>query len=96
MSVRYSRSDVARIVSDLESEAKQSGLLPEDHKLAYNAGSPTNGISATVMVQGPDGNYVHGYDRFIPEFTWKTASREQFRLVTAAVNVFYAIRTAAK
>jgi hypothetical protein len=44
------------------------------------------------MVKGPEGNYVHGYDRFIPEFTYKTGRTEQARLLTAALNVFYALR----
>jgi hypothetical protein len=89
---RYTKADIRNTVAELESEAQQAGLLPEDHKLVYNAGSTTNGISATVMVQGPDGNYVHGFDRFIPEFTWKTTSTMQHRLLVAAINVFYAFR----
>jgi hypothetical protein len=44
------------------------------------------------MVQGPDGNYVHGYDRFIPVFTYKTGPTEQARLLEAALNVFYTLR----
>jgi len=92
MSTRYSKNDVRSIVSQLDIEAKQAGLLPHDHKLVYNAGSTSNGISATVMVQGPDGNYVHGYDRFIPEFNYKLTTTDQYRLLSAAVNVFYAFR----
>lgn len=89
---RYSANEVRTTVAELEWEAQAAGILPTDHKLVYNAGSPSNGITATVMVQGPDGNYVHGYDRFIPEFTWKTTSTVQHRLLTAAINVFYALR----
>jgi hypothetical protein len=92
MSTRYSKNDVRSIVSQLDIEAKQAGLLPLDHKLVYNAGSTSNGISATVMVQGPDGNYVHGYDRFIPEFNYKLTTTDQYHLLSAAVNVFYAFR----
>ncbi len=93
---RYTKAEIRSTVATLEMEARVAGLLPDDHKLVYNAGSTANGISATVMVQGPDGNYVHGYDRFIPEFTYKTTSSMQHHLLTAAVNVFYAMRTAAK
>lgn len=89
---RYTKEDVRSIVSQLDIEAKQAGLLPLDHKLSYNAGSPTNGVTATVMVQGPDGNYVSGLDRFVPEFNWKMTSTDQYRLLSAAVNVFYALR----
>lgn len=89
---RYTQNEVRSIVSQLDIEAKQAGLLPLDHKLSYNAGSNSNGISATVMVQGPDGNYVHGYDRFIPEFNYKTTSSQQYRLLEAALNVLYALR----
>jgi hypothetical protein len=89
---RYSANDVRSLVSQLDIEAKQAGLLPFDHKLVYNAGSPSNGITATVMVQGPDGQYVHGYDRFIPEFTYKTTATMQHRLLTAAINPLYALR----
>ena len=89
---RYSATEVRSIVSQLDIEAKQAGMLPMDHKLVYNAGNTSQGISATVMVQGPDGNYVHGFDRFIPEFTYKTGPTVQYRLLTAAINVFYALR----
>lgn len=89
---RYTKAELRSTVATLEMEARVAGLLPDDHKLVYNAGSTSNGISATVMVQGPDGNYVHGYDRFIPEFTYKTTSAMQHRLLTAAINVFYAFR----
>jgi hypothetical protein len=89
---RYTKADIRNDVWQLEREAHAAGLLPEDHKLIYNAGSTTNGISATVMVQVPGGNYVHGFDRFIPEFTYKTTSTMQHRLLTAAINVFYAFR----
>jgi len=89
---RYTRSDLVSIVSQLELEAKQAGMLPMDHKLVYNLGNTTNGISATVMVKGTDGNYVHGFDRFIPEFTYKTSMRDQYRLLAASLNVFYAFR----
>jgi hypothetical protein len=89
---RYTKNEVRSIVATLEMEARVAGILPDDHRLVYNAGSPSNGITATVMVQGPDGNYVHGYDRFIPEFNYKMASSEQFRLIESAVNVFYALR----
>lgn len=92
MSTTYTKADVRKAVAELESEAKQAGLLPEGHSLSYNAGNPSNGITATVMVQGPDGNYVHGYDRFIPEFTYKTGPTVQHRLITAAINVLYALR----
>lgn len=88
----YTRSDLESITSQLDVEAKQAGLLPTDHKLVYNSGNISNGITATVMVQGPDGNYVHGYDRFIPEFTYKTGRKDQYRLLEAALNVFYALR----
>jgi hypothetical protein len=92
MTTRYSKEDIRSTVAQLDIEAKQAGLLPMDHKLVYNAGSTSNGISATVMVQGPNGNYVHGYDRFIPEFTYKTTTTMQHRLLTAAINVLYALR----
>lgn len=90
--MRYSQSEVRSIVSQLDVEAKMSGLLPMDHKLVYNAGNISNGISATVMVKGPEGNYVHGYDQFIPVFTYKTGPTEQARLLEAAMNVFFALR----
>lgn len=89
---RYTKTEIRNTVALLEMEARVAGLLPDDHKLVYNAGSTSNGISATVMVQGPDGNYVHGYDRFIPEFNYKLTSTDQHRLLTAAINVFYAFR----
>ncbi len=89
---RYTKAEVRSIVATLEMEARVAGILPDDHRLVYNAGSTSNGISATVMVTGPDGNYVHGYDRFIPEFNYKITSSEQYRLLEAAVNVFYAFR----
>lgn len=89
---RYSANDVRSIVSQLDVEAKQAGILPADHKLVYNGGNITNGISATVMVQGPEGNYVHGYDRFIPEFNYKLTRKDQYRLLEAALNVFYVFR----
>lgn len=92
MSTTYTKADVRKAVAELESEAKQAGLLPEDHRLSYNAGNTSNGISATVLVTGPNGNHVHGYDRFIPEFTYKTGPTVQHRLITAAVNVLYALR----
>jgi len=89
---RYTKEEIRPIVATLEMEARVAGILPDDHKLVYSAGSISNGISATVMVQGPDGNYVHGYDRFIPEFTYKMTSTDQYRLLLAAVNVFYTFR----
>lgn len=89
---RYTATEVRSIVSQLDIEAKQAGILPMDHKLVYNAGNTSQGISATVMVQGPNGNYVHGFDRFIPEFTYKTGPTVQYRLLVAAINVFYALR----
>lgn len=89
---RYTKADVRSIVSQLDIEAKTAGLLPFDHKLVYNAGNTSQGISATVMVQGTEGNYVHGYDRFIPEFTYKMGPTEQYRLLGAALNVLYALR----
>lgn len=92
MTTTYTKAEVRRAVAELESEALQAGLLPEGHKLSYSSGNPSSGITATVMVQGPDGNYVHGYDRFIPEFTYKTGPTAQYRLLTAAINVLYALR----
>lgn len=89
---RYTKADVRSIVNQFDVEAKQVGLLPLDHKLVYNAGSSTNGVTATVMVQGPEGRYVSGLDRFVPEFNWKMTSTDQFRLIEAAVNVLYALR----
>ena len=89
---RYTRSDLESITAQLDMEAKEAGLLPYDHKLVYNLGNISNGISATVMVKGPDGNYVHGYDRFIPEFFYKTGMKDQYRLLGAALNVFHALR----
>lgn len=89
---RYSANEVRSIVNQLQVEAQIAGLIPEDHKLVYNAGNLSNGITATVMVQGPDGNYVHGYDRFIPEFTYKTGPTVQARLLLAATNVLYQLR----
>jgi len=89
---RYTKADIRNTVAELEMEARLSGILPDDHRLIYNAGNTSNGISATVMVQGPDGNYVHGYDRFIPEFTYKTTTTMQHSLLAAAINVFYAFR----
>lgn len=89
---RYTRSDLESIVAQLSVEAKQAGLLPMDHFLVYNKGNVSNGISATVMVKGPFGNYVHGYDRIIPEFTYKTTMKDQFKLLEAALNVLYALR----
>lgn len=90
--MRYSKSEVRGIVGQLDMEAKMAGLIPMDHKLVYNAGNTTQGISATVMVQGPDGNYVHGFDSFIPEFSYKTGPTEQAGLLGAALNVLYALR----
>lgn len=92
MSTRYTKAEVEGIVKQLDVEAKMAGILPLDHGLVYNSGNIQNGISATVMVKGPDGNYVHGYDRFIPEFTYKTGRTEQARLLAAALNVFYVFR----
>ena len=89
---RYTRSDLESIVSQLDVEAKQAGLLPMDYKLVYNKGNTSQGISATVMVKGVSGNYVSGFDRFIPEFTYKTSMRDQYRLLAAALNVFYSFR----
>jgi hypothetical protein len=90
--MRYTKAEVRGIVNQLDVEAKMAGLLPMDHKLEYNGGNTANGITATVMVKGPEGNYVHGYDRFIPVFTYKTGPTEQARLLEAAVNVFYCFR----
>lgn len=88
----FTKAEVRSIVNQLDVEAKQAGILPLDHKLVYNGGSTSNGISATVMVQGPEGNYVHGYDRFIPEFTYKDGPTVQARLLLAATNVLYMLR----
>lgn len=90
--MRYTKAEVEGIVKQLDVEAKMAGILPMDHGLVYNSGNVQNGISATVMVKGPDGNYVHGFDRFIPEFTYKTGRTEQARLLAAALNVFYVLR----
>lgn len=92
MSVRYTKAEVAGIVAQLDVEAKMAGLLPMDHRLVYSGGSTTNGISATVMVQGPENRYVHGFDRIIPQFNYKMGPTEQFRLLEAALNVLYALR----
>jgi hypothetical protein len=89
---RYTNSDLVSVTNQLDVEAKQAGLLPLDHKLVYNGGNQSNGISATVMVKGPDGNYVHGFDRFIPEFSYRTTRKQQYQLLEAALNVFYAMR----
>lgn len=90
--MRYTKNEVRGIVSTLDVEAKLAGLLPMDHSLVYNVGNTTNGISATVMVKGPDGNYVHGFDSFLPEFSYRTGLTQQAQLLGAAMNVFYSLR----
>jgi hypothetical protein len=93
MSARYTKTDVRNAVSSLSSIAKTVGILPADHSLVYGGGNISNGISATVTVRGPEGQYVHGYDRFIPEFTYKTTMREQVKLIDAVTNALYAVAT---
>jgi hypothetical protein len=92
MSARYTNSDLASITAQLDIEAKQAGILPMDHKLVYSGGNQSNGISATVMVKAENGAYTYPEFRFIPEFNWKTTRKEQYKLIEAAVNVFYALR----
>lgn len=91
MSTTYTKAEVRSAVTELEFEAKAAGLLPEDHKLIYNAGNTSYNITATVLVQGPD-SYVHGYDRFIPEFSYKDGPTAQHRLITAAIMPLYVLR----
>lgn len=90
--MRYSKNEVRGIVGMLDVEAKMSGLLPMDHKLIYHAGNVTNGVSATVVVLNAENQQVHGFDSFIPEFTYKTGPTTQARLLEAALNVFFALR----
>jgi hypothetical protein len=44
------------------------------------------------MVKAENGAYTYPEFRFIPEFNWKTTRKEQYKLIEAAVNVFYALR----
>lgn len=89
---RYSISDLTSVTNQLEVEAKQAGILPLDHKLVYNNGNQSNGISATVMVKAENGVYTYPEYRFIPEFSYKTTRKQQYQLLEAALNVFYAMR----
>ena len=92
MAIRYSKAEVRSIVSQIDVEAKQAGLIPADSKLVYNAGNTNNTISATVICQGADGHYNRDADSFLPEFNGKMGPTEQARLLLATLRVFHSFR----
>lgn len=100
MASRYSTEEVRSIVKSLEIEAKLAGMIPQDSGLDYQPGNVTNGISGTVMcyqrVEGVEGRshreFIRDADAFLPEFNYKMTRTDHARLLTAALNVFFAFR----
>ena len=92
MSTRYTRKDVRTVVASLESIAKTIELLPRNAELVYQAGNPTNGIPARIdCFDFNNGERIALSTRFIPEWTYKSNLREQFKTVEAACNALYAV-----
>jgi hypothetical protein len=92
MSVRYSKSEVASIVQQIETEAKEAGLIPADSVLVYRNGNTSYVSSATVICFSSDGERYREADSFIPEFNGKMGPTEQYRLLEATLRVFHSFR----
>lgn len=93
MSSNYSANEVRSIVKQIETEAKQAGLIPADSFMAYSPGNSSNGISGWVDCNRKDDEgYHHIRLDFIPEFTYKMSKNDHARLLNATLKVFHALR----
>lgn len=90
---RYSKTDIRNAVSSLSSLAKTTGVMPDEAELVYYAGNTSQGISAHIdcIIEQENGHRNNVHVRFIPEFTYKSTLREQFKMVEAAHNALYAV-----
>ena len=93
MSTRYTKTDVRSIVAALETTAKATGVMPDHAKLVYSPGNRSNGIAASIecYAENEDGHRNRVSVRFIPEFTWKSTMREQYKMTEAAFNALHAV-----
>jgi len=92
MPIRYTTKEILSLVREIENEAKQAGILLSDHKLVFKPGNASQGIAATIAVRDSGNFHVPGYGQFLPNFNHKSGPAEQYRLLMAVLNVFYALR----
>jgi hypothetical protein len=91
--IRYTKTDVRKVVKLVEMEARALGLIAENHHISYSGGNPSNGISADLSVYAvnEDGHRNAVRVDFLPEFTYKSTAREQFKTLEAVHNVLVAV-----
>lgn len=90
-----SKQEVEIHLRNLAGEATALGLMNEDDRLIYAAGSRTNGVSPEVWICRPknDGTTLDDYLRpaFLPRFTLKNTSREVALIVESAYRALFAV-----
>lgn len=95
MSTRYTKKDIRTAVEALESLAKTIGVMPNEDgtRLVYSPGNSSQGISASIECYHTQENGHRNTVsvRFLPEFTYKSTLREQFKMVQAAHGALYAV-----
>lgn len=94
MTARYTKNDVRNMAKNVEIVAQQLGLIDENTKIIYGAGSPTNGISATVeavhVQENGHRNAVHV--DFLPEFTYRQTAKDQYTVLDATYRALFAMK----
>jgi hypothetical protein len=84
-------------VKALEVQAKEAGLLPEDARLYFQPGSPTNGVSPDVVAYGPDNHRLNPQPYFIPSsFTIRDTAKKVERACDIAERVLRAVNEQSK
>lgn len=94
MPTRYTAKEIKSIVSQIDVEAKQAGLLPTDAKLVYSPGNSSYHIAGSVEAVQKDSNgYRHPIRvDFLPEFKAKQTKNDHAVLLQATLRVFHALR----
>lgn len=92
--MRITANDVRNIAENVQIEARALGLIDENTKIVYGAGSPTNGISATVEAVHVQENGHRNAVRvdFLPEFTYRQTAKDQYTVLDATYRALYAMK----
>lgn len=80
---RISRVEMNHLCAEITEHAVTLDLIPTGAKVLWQPGSPTNGHAPQVLVVFGEHNQGRAAVSFLPEFTYRTTTREAFRELSA-------------
>lgn len=83
MARRIARVEMNWLVAEITEHATTLNLLPLGAKVLWQPGSLTNGHAPEVPVVFGEHNQGRAAVSFLPEFTYRTTTREAFRELSA-------------